>query len=155
MYKNQQKKACSTYKQNELNNLDPAEIVARLYQALGSSLITARDAIGTGDKKVQGEKVSHALAIITELHSALNMEEGGEISANLNDLYYYLTTEITQGNIASDPDMFDNAIRTVEPLAEAWMTLAANRKTETKADDLAPASRPAAKVERGAFQAVY
>ncbi len=152
MYQNQQK-ACSAYKQNELKNLDPAEIVARLYQALGSSLVTARDAIVGGDTKVQGENVSRSLAIITELHSALNMEEGGEISANLNDLYFYLTTEITQGNIENDPGMLDNAIRTVEPLIEAWVTLAANRKAATT-DDLA-ACRPTEKIERGAFQAVY
>ncbi|MDR9500712.1 MAG: flagellar export chaperone FliS [Desulfurivibrionaceae bacterium] len=152
MYQNQQK-ACSTYKQNELKNLDPAEIVARLYQALGSALVTARDAIVDGDTKVQGEQVSRALAIITELHAALNMEEGGEISANLNDLYFYLTSEITQGNIKNDPEMLANAIRTVQPLTEAWMTLAANRKAEV-GDNLA-ARRPAEKVERGAFQAVY
>lgn len=153
MYKNQQK-ACSAYKQNELNNLDPAEIVARLYRALGSSLVTARDAIVDGDVKIQGENVSRALAIITELHSALDMEEGGEISANLNDLYFYLTSEITQGNIASDPGMLDNAIRTVEPLTEAWVTLAANRKAEMSTESLA-ARRPTEKTERGAFQAVY
>ena len=152
MYQNQQK-ACSTYKQNELNNLDPAEIVARLYQALGTSLVTARDAIIAGERKVQGENVSRALAIITELHSALNMEEGGDISANLNDLYYYLTSEITQGNISNDPAMLDNAIRTVEPLTEAWVTLAANRKAEMT--DTLAARRPAEKVERGVFQAVY
>lgn len=152
MYQNQQK-ACSTYKQNELNNLDPAEIVARLYQALGTSLVAARDAIIAGETTVQGENVSRALAIITELHSALNMEEGGEISVNLNDLYYYLTSEITQGNIDHDPGMLDNAIRTVEPLVEAWVTLAANRKAG--AGDALAAGRPGEKVERGVFQAVY
>lgn len=153
MYQNQQK-ACSAYKQNELKSLDPAEIVARLYQALGLSIVTARDAIGGGDRKVQGEQVSRALAIITELHAALNMEEGGEISANLNDLYFYLTSEITQGNIKNDPGMMDNAIRTVEPLTEAWVTLAANRKAAATTNALA-ARRPAEKAERGVFQAVY
>lgn len=150
MYPNQQK-ACSAYKQNELKNLDPAEIVARLYQALAASLVTARQAMESGDKRVQGEQVSRALAIITELHAALNMEEGGEISVNLNDLYFYLTSEITQGNIKSDPAMLTNAIRTVEPLAEAWVTLAANRKAETAQ----AATRPAQPAERGVFQAVY
>lgn len=153
MYPNQQK-ACSAYKQNELKNLDPAEIVARLYQALGLSLVTARDAMTARNVRVQGEHVSRALAIITELHSALNMEEGGEISANLNDLYYYLTSEITQGNISNNPVMLDNAIRTVEPLTEAWVTLAANRRAEM-AKSVAAAGRPAEKMERGAFQAVY
>lgn len=152
MYQNQ-RKACSAYKQNELNNLDPAEVVARLYQALGASLVTARDAILAGQTKVQGENVSRALAIITELHSALNMEEGGEISANLSDLYFYLTTEITHGNIAGDAGMLDNAIRTVEPLTEAWVTLAANRRAG--AGEGATTDRPVEKVERGAFQAVY
>jgi flagellar protein FliS len=153
MYPNQQK-ACSAYKQNELKNLDPAEIVARLYQALGLSLVTARDAMKARNVRVQGEQVSRALAIITELHSALNMEEGGEISANLNDLYYYLTSEITQGNISNNPVMLENAIRTVEPLTEAWVTLAANRRAEM-AKSVAAAGRPVEKMERGAFQAVY
>ncbi len=152
MYQNQQK-ACSAYKQNELKNLDPAEIVARLYQALGSSLIKARDAIVGGEIKVKAESVDRALAIITELHSALNMEEGGEISANLNDLYFYLISEITQGNISNDPGMLDNAIRTVEPLTEAWVTLAANRKAEMVG--AVAVHRPLEKEDRGVFQAVY
>ncbi|MBU0681140.1 MAG: flagellar export chaperone FliS [Proteobacteria bacterium] len=118
-------------------------------------MIKARNAIGTEDRKVQGENVSRALAIITELHSALNMEEGGEISANLNDLYFYLTSEITRGNIGNDSGMMDNAIRTVEPLTEAWVTLAANRKAELSTADNLAARRPTEKTERGVFQAVY
>ncbi|MEN8257434.1 MAG: flagellar export chaperone FliS [Thermodesulfobacteriota bacterium] len=152
MYQNQQK-VCSQYKKNELENLDPAEIVARLYQALGQSLVSTRQAIVDGDVKVQGEGTSRALAIITELQTGLNMEEGGEIAENLSSLYSYLVQEISRGNVGGKPELIDNAISTVEPLTEAWVELARKRKEE--AAEVVAVHQSEKPLKTGAFHAAY
>ncbi len=148
-----QQKVCSQYKKNELENLDPAEVVARLYQALGQCLVAARQAIVDSDVKVQGEESGRALAIITELQTGLNMEEGGEIAENLSSLYSYLVQEITRGNVGNNPELIDNAIRTVEPLTEAWVELAKKRREE--ASEVVAARRPERTLKTGTFHAAY
>ena len=148
-----QQKVCSQYKKNELENLDPAEIVARLYQALNQCLVATRQAIVDSDVKVQGEQCGRALAIITELQAGLNMDEGGEIAENLSSLYSYLVQEITRGNVGNKPDLIDNAIRTVEPLTEAWVGLAKKRREE--ATEVVAASRQERTLKTGTFHAAY
>ena len=148
-----QQKMCSQYKKNELENLDPAEVVARLYQALGQCLVAARKAIVDSDVKVQGEESGRALAIITELQTGLNMEEGGEIAENLSSLYSYLVQEITRGNVGNKPELMDNAIRTVEPLTEAWVELAKKRREE--ASEVVAARRQERTLKTGTFHVAY
>lgn len=131
MYQNQ-KAACGMYQRNELANLTPVQIVARLYQKLDQSLRLGREALVAGEVGPQGEQLGLSLAIVGELQGTLNHDEGGEIAANLDDLYSYLFKEITHANIAKDVTRLDNAINTVRPLLEAWVELAADsKKVET------------------------
>lgn len=125
---NNPKAACGTYQDNELTSLTPVQIVARLYLALEHDLVFAKKAIALGERAAMGEKLGHALAIIGELQTGLNFEEGGEITANLYSLYLYITTEISKANLKCDSGALDNAINTVKPLAEAWSELAYPQK---------------------------
>lgn len=153
MYSNQ-KAACGTYKKNDLTNLTPVQIISRLYQALDLDLTLARKAIIEEKRTLQGERLSHALAIIGELHANLNYEDGGEIAANLSDLYFYLTTEITRANLQSDVSILDKLFKTVRPLAETWLEMAANEKKEPQ---IVPArgGKPAEVARAVAFNATF
>ena len=151
MYHNQ-KAACGTYQKNELANLNPGQIVARLYQALEQSLKSSCNTLTAGEAGPQGEQLGRALAIIGELQAALNMEEGGEIAANLNDLYSFLTVEISQANISRDATRLNNAIKTVAPLTEAWVELASRPK---KVEVARVGGRPIEGSRSVAFQATF
>jgi flagellar secretion chaperone FliS len=149
-----QKAVCGAYQKNELDNLTPVQIVARLYQALELSLKRGREAIIAGDPATKGEQLGRALAIIGELQAALNLEEGGEIGGNLNNLYFYLTAEITKVNLANDVLGLDNAIVTVKPLTEAWVELAAGKvKVASKSPSVGGRSVEAK--QQVAFQATF
>ncbi len=150
---NNAKTACGTYQQRELTSLTPVQIIARLYQALDQDLVLAQKAILAADRAVQGEKISHALAIVGELQANLDMEKGGEIAANLGDLYFYLVTEISKANAHNDTAGLENALNTIKPLTEAWVELAAQKK-ET-ANVLAGGARPTETASAVAFQATF
>ena len=151
MYHNQ-KAVCGAYQKNDLANLTPVQLVARLYQALDLSLKRAREALIAGDVGPQGEQLGRALAIIGELQAALNMEEGGEIGENLNNLYFYLTEEISKANLSKDVEHLDNAITTVTPLTEAWVELAAGRGKE---ESVGVGGRPEEARQQVAFRATF
>ncbi len=119
MYQNP-RAASLAYQKNEVLNLSPAEIVARLYITLGHNLKSAREAIVEGNISARGEHISRALAIVGELHTALDFEKGGELAPIFEGLLSYLMKEITTANLKNETKFLDNAIRVVEPLIEAW-----------------------------------
>lgn len=124
--------ACAAYQKQEVENLKPVEIVHRLYQQMHRKLLEAKEAILAGQTAARGESLGWALAIVGELQASLNMEEGGEIAANLNDLYYYLTREITLAGVHNDADRLNGALRTIEPLVEAWEEAAKGERAAVK-----------------------
>jgi len=151
MYHKQQA-VCGAYQKNDLVNLTPVQIVSRLYQAMELSLKRAREAFIAGDFALKGEQLGRALAIVGELQAALNMEEGGEIGENLNNLYFYLIDEISKANLSNDEKHFDNAIITVKPLTEAWVELAAGKDKE---ESVGAGGRPLEVRQQVAFQATF
>lgn len=118
--------AYAAYRKTEVETLRPVEIVSRLFSTMLLKLRSAHVAIEEGDVAVKGEALSMAFAILGELHSSLDMEQGGEIAANLNDLYGHLFTELTFVNLHSDPERLAGAIKTIAPLVEAWTELASS-----------------------------
>lgn len=151
MYQNQ-KAACGMYQKNELANLTPVQIIARLYQKLDQTLRSARESILANEVGPRGEQLGLALAIIGELQGSLDHEKGGEIAANLDDIYSFLTREITRANITEDVKKLDNAINTVKPLMEAWVALAVeNKKVETAG----VSGQPVERAQPVAFQATF
>ena len=118
------KNAYAAYRKNDVQNLRPVEIVSRLYSTLLSRLHTVGASIDSGNMAEKGDAMSLSFAILSELHASLDLEQGGEIAANLNDLYGYLFSELTMVNLHNDKDRLGKAIETIEPLAEAWAELA-------------------------------
>ena len=151
MYQSQ-KAACGTYQKNEVVNLTPVQIVARLLQKLELTLRMGRESLIAGEVGPQGEKLGLSLAIVGELQGSLDHEKGGEIAANLNDLYSYLMKEITYANVTKDVGRLDDAIKTVTPLVEAWVELAADSK---KDENVSIGGQPVERAQAVAFQATF
>ncbi|MCK5192451.1 MAG: flagellar protein FliS [Desulfobulbaceae bacterium] len=147
-----QKAVCGTYQKNEVVNLTPVQIVSRLCQKLDLSLRMGREALVAGEVGPLGEQLGLALAIVGELQGALNHDEGGDIAANLDDLYSFLIKEISYANVAKDVTRLDNAINTVKPLVEAWVELAADSK---KVETAGVGGQPVERAQSVAFQATF
>ncbi|WP_065709787.1 flagellar export chaperone FliS, partial [Acinetobacter baumannii] len=81
----------------------------------------ARGALARGDVAIKGEKIVKAVRIIDEgLKPALNMEQGGELAANLRDLYEFCVARLTQANLRNDDGALADVLRVIEPLAQGW-----------------------------------
>ena len=79
-------------------------------------------------KKKKAEHLSRALAIVLELQNSLDMEQGGEIAVNLNDLYGFLVSDLMAANLKNDTRKIEEALKVVEPLLEAWTEIAKGKK---------------------------
>lgn len=130
------KNARAAYVKNDLEHLSREEIVVKLYQALRIRLQASIEEINDGNIAKKAEHLSRALAIVIELQASLDMEQGGEIAVNLNDLYDYLISDLMMANLKNDIQKINDALKVVEPLLEAWTEIAKGKKSEARpADD--------------------
>lgn len=128
--------ARAAYVKKDLENLSREEIVVKLYQTLRIRMQAAIEEINDGNVGKKAEHLSRALAIVLELQSSLDMEQGGEIAVNLNDLYTYLVSDLVTANLKNDTRKIEEGLKVVEPLLEAWTEIAKGKKSEARpADD--------------------
>ena len=122
------KNARAAYVKNDLENLSREDIVVKLYQALRMRMQAAIEEIKDGNVGKKAEHLSRALAIVLELQNSLDMEQGGEIAVNLNDLYGFLVSDLMAANLKNDTRKIEEALKVVEPLLEAWTEIAKGKK---------------------------
>lgn len=102
----------------------PHRLVAMLYDGLLTALAQAQGAIAQRDVEAKCRAISRAVRIVDEgLKSALDLQQGGQIAQDLNDLYAYIAMRLTLANLRSCPDTLDECKRLIEPLREAWQAI--------------------------------
>jgi flagellar protein FliS len=129
------KNARAAYVKKDLENLSREEIVVKLYEALRIRLQAAIEEINDGNIAKKAEHLSRGLAIVLELQTSLDMEQGGEIAVNLNSLYNYLVSDLVAANLKNDTQKIVEALKVVEPLLEAWTEIAKGKKSVARHAD--------------------
>lgn len=84
-------------------DLPQDRILIMLYEGAIKFIHLAVRGIDEKRPDLKGEYISKVLAIVTELATALDMERGGEIAANLASLYDYMIKRLSTANIKNDP----------------------------------------------------
>ena len=69
------------------------------------------EAIESSDIEAKAAASDRALAIVQHLHLSLDMDRGQEISANLERLYSFVITQITEGSSGLQPRKLEEAIK--------------------------------------------
>lgn len=97
------------------------DLVDMLFDALLVAVGAARSALVGGDIKSKCAHIVTAVRILEEgLKGALNLEQGGPLAANLQELYGYCVLRLTQANARNDVAALDEVARLVEPIASGW-----------------------------------
>ncbi len=104
---------------------DPHRLVAMLYDGFLEALADARGAMRKREIERKGRALTRAMMIVEEgLRGGLNHQAGGNLAADLDRLYAYISTRLTQANLRNDEALVDECQRLVQPLAEAWAAIA-------------------------------
>lgn len=107
-----------------VTDASPHRLVAMLYDGFMESLADARGALRKGDPERKGRAIGRAVRIIEEgLRANLNLEAGGKLAADLNQLYAYVVTRLTLANLRNDERILDECQGLVQPLREAWLAI--------------------------------
>ena len=107
--------------ETSVSQASPHELINMLLVGLLKNVGAARAALARGDIASKCENITLAVRIIDEgLKPALNMEQGGEIAANLKGLYGYCSLRLTHANLHNDAQALSDVVRVIEPLADGW-----------------------------------
>lgn len=99
----------------------PHDLVDMLFDALLVAVGAARSALQGGDIKAKCGHIVTAVRILEEgLKGALNLEQGGELAHNLQELYGYCVVRLTQANARNDDAALQEVLRLIEPVASGW-----------------------------------
>jgi flagellar protein FliS len=78
----------------------------------------------SGLRAEKGAALSRAVRIVEEgLRAGLDLNAGGSLARDLDDLYLYLTRRLTMANLRDDEAALDECRRLVLPLQEAWAAI--------------------------------
>ncbi len=135
---------CNAYRQSAYNTVEDNRVVlVKLYDGAINFIANARRGIAENSAKIRGENISKAMAIISELDCALDMEKGGQLSMQLGSLYRYIMEQLTACNLRNDLDALDQAVSILMTLKEGFET-AMNQQKNSAAVPAASDSAPSA-----------
>jgi flagellar protein FliS len=116
------------YLQTQARASAPFDLVLLLSDAALRSAATAREAIVTGDLRARRAAISRMLAIVAELQNTLDIENGGTIAEDLDRLYTWVTSRLIDATMQQTVRPIDDAVRVLEPLRNAWQSIAAGSR---------------------------
>ncbi|MDJ0038790.1 MULTISPECIES: flagellar export chaperone FliS [Pantoea] len=112
----------------------PHQLVVLLFDGAISAMKKAAILIEQGDIPGKGNALSKAINIITNgLRAGLNHEVGGEISANLDNLYEYMTRRLLQANLNNDVEAITEVEGLLNNIADAWKQIGPNYQPQQDA----------------------
>jgi flagellar protein FliS len=103
---------------------NPVQLIVLLYDGAMSALATAKGEIERSNIPEKSRLIIKAIAIIEGLRSAIDFQQGGDIANNLEDLYQYMSLQLTTANLNNDTAPIDEVYRLLSELREAWQELA-------------------------------
>ncbi len=130
--------------QTGVTSASPHKLIVMLYDGARSAIARARFHLDNGELEARGNAISKAINIIDNgLRAVLDHEAGGEISANLESLYEYMTRRLMLANLRGDATLLSEVDALLENLASAWTAIDPAAPTDTEQAADRPSSQPA------------
>jgi flagellar protein FliS len=102
----------------------PHQLVVMLFDGALVSVLSAQTHMKAGNIAAKGAAISKAITIIDNgLRAALDHKAGGEIAANLEALYDYISRRLLQANLDNNLDMLEEARKLLADLRETWTAI--------------------------------
>ncbi|WP_374323303.1 flagellar export chaperone FliS [Aquipseudomonas alcaligenes] len=106
--------------QAQVSDASPHRLIQMLMEGGLSRLAQAKGAMMHGQLAAKGELISKAIAIIGGLRESLDLQQGGEIAANLDRLYEYMVSRLFKANIGNDVAIIDEVSELLRNVKSGW-----------------------------------
>lgn len=103
----------------------PHKLIVMLFDGALAALATALQHMKTGNVPGKGMALSKAISIIDSgLRASIDHKAGGEIAANLDALYEYMSNRLMTANLNNQPELIEEVQRLLQDLRSAWEAIA-------------------------------
>lgn len=106
--------------QAQAADASPHRLIQMLMEGGLSRLAQARGALERGQTALKGELIGKVIAIVGGLRAGLNLEQGGEIAANLDGLYEYMMLRLVQANVQNDGAPLEEVAGLLRNIKSSW-----------------------------------
>ncbi len=114
------KNAFQKYKTTSVQSASREKLLLMMYEGAIRFVKQAITAIEQKQIAEKGIAIGRAYDVIMELNKTLDHKVGGDISKNLEQLYMFMTEQLTQANIHNSIKNLQNVVRILETLYDGW-----------------------------------
>lgn len=108
------------HNQTDVAGADPHRLTQLLLEGALRRIAEAKGYLQRGQQAQLGEALGKALGIISGLQAALNREAGGDIAANLYDLYDYMARRLIKVHIDKNDDALVEVASLLTEIKTGW-----------------------------------
>ncbi|MCB1802328.1 MAG: flagellar export chaperone FliS [Gammaproteobacteria bacterium] len=112
--------------ESEAAYASPHRLVQMLMEGAIDKVATAKGCIERGDLEGKSRQLTWAMSIVNGLRSSLDMDAGGAIAVNLDDLYAYMTRRMIDASVENDPAALTEVIDLMLEIKGAWDAMPEN-----------------------------
>nr|WP_320132977.1 flagellar export chaperone FliS [uncultured Holophaga sp.] len=116
------------YLTQKINGATPEQLMILLLEGGQRFMTQAIDAIRKRDIPLKARMVNRVSAIIEELAVQLNLDEGGELVANLSSLYDWWLFELFEASQKNDTGRMEGILRQMGDMRNTWQELDRSRE---------------------------
>lgn len=110
--------------ETQLSGANAHALVAMLFDGFMEAIAQARGSLQQKDMLGKGQAIGRAVRILEEgLRAGLDLNAGGSLARDLDDLYGYLSLRLTLANVRNDEAALAECARLMTPLRDAWMEI--------------------------------
>lgn len=143
-------KAANAYFQTKVGTTDQGQLLLMLYDGALKYIQQARTKMLAKDFAGKGIMISKVIDIVNELAASLNMDKGGSLAVNLNNLYLLCTARLLRANLKMDMESLDSVETILSGLRGAYAQIIETPEARKVAADIATRMQPTGSVTKTA-----
>ncbi|MBM3381477.1 MAG: flagellar export chaperone FliS [Betaproteobacteria bacterium] len=118
------------YQKTQVTTAKPEKILLMLYE--GAIKFTKLAILRMREKNLseKGKYISKTLAIVSELMNTLDHEKGGQIAADLENLYMFMMDKLIEANMNNRVEELEVVERLLTTLYTAWQDVVNNPRPD-------------------------
>lgn len=120
MYRNNANKYAAIHTESAIDDASPHKLIQMLMNGFLMRVNAAKGAIERKDYQEKSIQISKAVGILGGLIGGLDLEKGGELAANLNNLYDYMNTQLLKASAENDTAILDEINGLMNQIQSAW-----------------------------------
>jgi flagellar protein FliS len=103
---------------------DPHRLIVMLMDGALERIATARGCMQRNETAEKARLINRAVSIVGELRNSLDLRNGGQIAANLAELYDYICRRLLRATTDNKVEMLDEVSTLLHEIRSAWLAIA-------------------------------